>query len=151
MSGGARQRLGGEKRLKRFDRPAYCLLAALLASGCSETERASVKGRVTLDSEPLDGATISFIPTSQGKGIAAWAKVQGGEFSIEAAQGPKCGDNRVEIRCVRPTGRTLPYAPHLDEFREIVPIKYNSQSQLTAKILPGENQSDFSLKSSSEP
>ena len=43
------------------------ILLGLLLAGCgSEDELATVKGKVTLNGEPLEGATVQFQPTAEG-------------------------------------------------------------------------------------
>ncbi len=129
--------------------PCVILLAATV--GCSG--RASVSGNVTLDGQPIDGGTISFIPADNAKVSAAWGKIEGGRYSIRAGEGPGIGPHRVEIRWSRKTGRKIPALPPaspneiIEQVMEAVPTQYNAQSELKAEIKAGENTVNFELQS----
>lgn len=127
-------------------------LAALsaLCLGCGANESAEVRGKVSLDGQPLEEGTISFIPNT-GSQNQAWAPIKGGAFVIEGSSGLGLGVSRVEIRALRRTGKILPTSisgmePDY-EMQEVIPQRYNSASQLKAEIKPGVNQIDFDLKS----
>ena len=121
---------------------ATCLL---LAAGCGGASRGAVNGKVTLDGKPVDGGMISFIPETAEQGKPAWTDIVAGEYSLDVSRGPAVGPNRVEIRWLRKTGRKSPYDPHLDEMREAVPDRYNSDSELRVEVKSGANQFDFKL------
>lgn len=74
-----------------------CAVAAFLLSGCSPAgpERFAVQGRVTLDGQPVSEASIIFTP--QGKGLAAAAVIENGQYKLTGADGPSKGDFRVQI------------------------------------------------------
>jgi hypothetical protein len=55
------------------------------------------------------------------------------------------GPNRFEIRWTRTTNRRTIENPDLFETEEPVPARYNSQSELKAKVTPGNNPLDFTL------
>ena len=117
----------------------------LLAAGCGASRRGAAAGRVTLDGEPVEGGTITFIPAAAGQGQPAWADIVAGEYSLSASRGPAVGPNRVEIRWPRKTGRKAPYDPQLDEMREAIPDRYNRESELRVDVKPGRNRLDFEL------
>jgi len=123
-----------------------CLLAFL--AGCGSRTAASVHGKVTLDGAPLDEATISFVPTVGGQRQSAWTTIKNGEYAIAEKDGLGTGPFRVEIRALRPTGeKPNPNEPTMVPSKEIIPAKYNSNSELKAEIKPGENAADFAIKS----
>jgi hypothetical protein len=140
--------------LRRAGCAAGWLLLMGLA-GCTSEHRGSVSGQVKFNGQALDDATINFVPLSGSQLGAAWTKVENGEYSIAAANGPAPGNHRVEIRATRKTGVNKkavsnPALAHLHgeyEAREIVPARYNTKSDLTAEIKPGKNVADFELKS----
>jgi hypothetical protein len=117
--------------------------------GCRGENRAAVQGTVTLGGAAIDG-TINFVSTD-GKSIAgASGEIQAGYYSIPAARGPIVGTYRVEVRSVQKTGRmhrAPPPANQMEEWADIVPVRYNSQSELKAEIKPGDNELDFDLES----
>ncbi|MBI3464124.1 MAG: hypothetical protein HY000_13865 [Planctomycetes bacterium] len=126
----------------------FAALAAML--GCAAEEQAEVRGKVTLDGQPVEEGTISFIPSTGSQNQAAWAPIKGGEFVIDGSQGLATGVSRVEIRALRRTGRILPTSMPGEpeyEMQDYIPQRYNSASQLKAEIKPGPNQVDFELKS----
>ena len=134
---------------------ATTLVAVLLvvAAGCGGSNRAAVTGEVTLDGQPVEGGTISFIPADGAAGPPAWGKIEAGRYSIPAREGPPPGTSRVEIRWTRKTGRKLPAVPPappgemIEETVEAVPARYNARSELKAEVQGGKNTFDFKLKS----
>jgi len=121
------------------------LLALTWNAGCSRPA-ASVSGKVTLDGAPLDDANISFVPQADTQKQAGWATISGGQYSIPESNGLGTGEFHVEIRALRPTGEKS-NDPTMIPAREIIPAKYNTQTQLTAEIKAGDNVKDFELKS----
>ncbi len=117
--------------------------------GCGSENSAWVNGKVTLDGTPLDEANISFVPKSGSQDGAAWTEIEKGEFSVPATSGLGTGEFRVEIRALRNTGK----GPTSDDptipvnSKEILPPRYNTRSELVAKIELGENSVNFDLKS----
>jgi hypothetical protein len=103
---------------------------------------------VTLDGAPLDEATISFVPMTGGARQSAWTTIKNGEYTIVEKDGLGTGPFRVEIRALRPTGeKPNPNEPTMVPSKEIIPSRYNSNSELKAEIKPGVNTKDFALKS----
>ena len=126
----------------------FLLLATLLAaSGCGgNSGRMSVKGKVTLDDQPVEAGSIVFLPS--GEGTKAAAAIEKGEYAVAADEGLKPGKYRVEVSWFKPTGRKMESADPgimMDETREAIPAKYNANSTLTAEITSGENVKDFAL------
>jgi hypothetical protein len=117
--------------------------------GCARRQEAAVSGAVTLDGSPLDDATISFAPVTKGQQQAAWTTITAGRYAIAPSEGLGIGASRVEIRALRTAGdKSAANDPTLPTFgKEIVPAKYNSNSQLVVEIRPGENIANFDLKS----
>jgi len=66
---------------------------------------------------------------------------------------PAGGTSRVEIRWDRKTGKKSPGVPPappdtmIEETEEAVPARYNTQSELTAEVKPGQNAFNFEPKS----
>ncbi|HEY2413132.1 MAG TPA: hypothetical protein VGI40_12860 [Pirellulaceae bacterium] len=127
---------------------AYLALFFLIAlAGCDRGSGAAVNGTVTLDGVPLDEATITFVPETGGQRQAAWAPIAGGKYAIDSSSGLGSGQFRVEIRAVRSGNeKANPNDPTLMTAKEIVPSKYNSNSELSTEIRPGKNTANFDLK-----
>ena len=125
-------------------------LLLIVAVGCGSNQ-AGVSGDVTLGGQPIEGGSISFIPTDSTAGPPAHGKIEGGHYSIAARDGPAIGTSRVEIRWTRKTGRKIPaIAPapkgsFTEETIEAVPPRYNSKSELEVPVERGDNTFDFKL------
>lgn len=117
-----------------FTRNSHWLIV-LLVLGCGDPDRTSVSGKVTLDGQPVERGTISFIPTHGHPAPNAWGEIVKGVYSIEHRNGPAPGNNRVEIHWPRKTGRKSPYAPDIDEYSEAVPDRYHRDSELRIDLV----------------
>ncbi len=143
-------------------RSVACFLVVLTAVGCGrrhdQWNRAAVRGRVLLDGAPLAEGTITFFPAEGVQGPAAGGPIRDGTYDLAQHDGPVLGRQRIEIRSVQKTGRTVPspVAPEADgpvsagqlveERIEIVPSVYNSNTTLVREIKPADNELDFELK-----
>ena len=127
----------------------HLFFVLLLLPGCNGGQRGEVSGQVTLNGEPVENGMIAFIPTADRDAPSAWTKIIDGHYQIPAIQGPGVGPCRVEIRWAKKTGRQIPAVPPagpvIEETREVVPQRYNLQSELEADIQAGENVADFKL------
>ena len=134
-----------------------CLLVAMsiaAAGGCGgesvEEIRGAVKGKVTLDGQPVKQGSIRFIPTAGTKGPEGGSRIQDGVYSIELENGAAIGKNRVEITANKPTGKKVKSAMSdnvIDETEEAIPERYNKRSTLAKSVEKGTNEFDFDLKS----
>jgi hypothetical protein len=127
-------------------------MAAVLAglTGCGDSSRASVSGRITIDGRPVESGAINFFPTGDTKGPSAGASIVEGHYSISADKGVVVGENLVQIRGVRKTGKMVnsPMGHGLiEEWADQVPEKYNKRTTLSRAIEPGANVMDFELSS----
>lgn len=128
------------------------LTAAALAtaSGCGgSVNRAEVGGKVSLDGKPLPTGTISFIPTETNQGPSSGGAIINGEYIVPESQGVAIGTNKVRIRSTQPTGRKIVHRPGemIDEWKQIIPAKYNDASEIVCTVATGSNRLDFDLKS----
>ena len=59
------------------------------------------------------------------------------------------GNQKVQIRASKVVGKKKLYddekSPYQDILEEILPAKYNDQTELTLDIQPGENHQDYDL------
>lgn len=118
----------------------------LTVSGCGGTTetftRAAIKGTVTLDDQPLDNATIRFIPTGSTVGPKTEFPISQGEFLADQSIGPPVGDHRVEIDLIDEQWQhddeqaieKLQQSPQKKISRAVLPDRYHKMSSLTATI-----------------
>ena len=121
--------------------------------GGGEVRRAEIRGEVSLDGELVPNGSIVFLPASGNSGPSAGGSIQDGRYMISRDDGPALGTNHVEIRALRKTGRKIRSPDPLsgdrliDERRESVPARYNTESVLEVEIQSGKNEFNFSLES----
>ncbi|MBN1853202.1 MAG: hypothetical protein JW829_10780 [Pirellulales bacterium] len=124
-----------------------CLLAAfLLVPGCSDQMKTGdVTGNIQVDGQPARTGSIAFIPVD-GKSPTAGAEILGGQYSAKVP----LGEVKVEIRVSKVVGHKklydTPNSPIQPILEEVLPEKYNNQTELQMKVEPGKNQKDFDLK-----
>jgi hypothetical protein len=130
---------------RRF-RVAFTLGLLVLAAvaGCSgDASQGTVNGEVTFDDQPVKEGSIRFSPMD-GKSATAGAKIVDGKFTAKVP----VGKHKVEINAPKPTGRKVRAGDEMvDELTELLPAKYNLQSNLTADVKPGTQPLKFDLKS----
>ena len=129
-------------------RLAVAVVAGLSAQGCSgsgdDLPRESVSGTVTLDGRPLSTGAIRFSPSRNdlsGHAVEGGDSIKNGRFSISREVGLIPGDYRVSIF----SGNTTGQRPSADAgpgriakaAKELIPAKYNSQSELMANVPKG--------------
>jgi hypothetical protein len=130
-------------------------LLVLLSFGCSRAEKGdgfaheAVSGTVTLNRQPLDSASIQFIPAAPGTLPETSADIKDGKFEIGSERGPVPGSYKVLISSqsaaeVRPGEMPGdPPKPRPDP----IPAKYNTKSTLTAEVKAGgPNSFEFPLQ-----
>jgi hypothetical protein len=107
---------------------------------------AEVTGKVLLDGAPLGAGTVTFVAID-GRAAPVAAPVKDGAFSLKAP----VGTSRVEIRAPRVVGKTKTYdkpeAKESSVTEELLPARYNAQSELRFEVKLGANEATFDLKS----
>lgn len=114
-------------------------------------DRRIVKGSVTLNGKPLEGAAIRFLP--QPTGPVAAGKVINGMYEISNKGGVPLGKHRVEIKGtpILPAdteGKSLGEIDAATKPAIPIPDKYHSKSELEASVEAGSEPFivDFELK-----
>ena len=119
---------------------------AVLTAGCGGPPKADVKGKVTLDGQPLKDGWIEFFPID-GKGQTAAAIIKDGEYQ---AQTSVCM-MKVCVNANKVVGKHKAYdtpdSPMIEEVKNMIPAKYNTSSELKAEMKAGPNEHNFELKS----
>lgn len=117
-----------------------CLVAAA-AAGCGgradELPREPISGKITLDGRPLEAGMITFAPSDAPEPVVS-GLVKDGAFELQRPDGPIPGRHRVSVWAKGPTGKKVknPDDPEqwVDETRDLVPPRYNFNSELTAEV-----------------
>lgn len=156
--------------MKRFLGLALVALASFAVVGCngSSLKTEMVVGVVTLDGTPVEGATVTFSPTSGG--VPAIGQTdKDGKYTLTSQQGGAPGKGAVvgeyqvgivksvntapqptqeELEKASAEGRdiTKEYPP---QYEDLVPKQYKLPqfSGLTASVQAGSNTFDFELTS----
>ena len=122
--------------------PAMILLVGLVGCG-SRGDLGSVRGKVTLDGQPLPNAFVVYAPTT--KGTTSYGRTDaGGNYEMmftDSQRGAWIGENSVRIS-TGDLGSGGGPGP-----KERIPNVYNEASTLTAIVKAGSNTFDFELKS----
>jgi hypothetical protein len=127
------------------------LLAGLLLAGCGRSgpQRYDVSGSVSFAGEKISEGAIAFTPIGETKGPRVGGNIQQGQYHIDRSGGPVAGRHRVEVTCIRKTGRQIKMGTQIvDQTDNFIPPEYSGDtSELTADIQPsGKNIFDFDLK-----
>lgn len=118
------------------------LVGLLLITGCDKStgpELGQVKGRVTLNGQPLEGARIIFWP---GEGRPSVATTDGaGRYELRYTtnqNGALVGNHQVRISTAIPL-------PDDTTAKEVVPAEFNTNSTLVREVKLGRNEYDFDI------
>ncbi|MEX2172364.1 MAG: hypothetical protein WD851_23795 [Pirellulales bacterium] len=127
-------------------RVVLCIALALLAGCNSQPTQGTLEGKVTLDGAPLKSGLIRFVPTD-GQTPTADATITDGTFRATVPPGEK----RVEINAPQVTGQRKAYdtpdSPTVDVVHELLPTKYNVNSELVFTVQAGSQTPEFALQS----
>ena len=136
---------------RRLPARAALVLAVLLpmVSGCGRgdgIERVTMAGSVTFRGQPVAEGQIRFIPKAGTAAPLTIEKVAAGRYATETSGGVPVGKHRVEILAWNPN-EPAPSGPGAPPRRQLLPAKYNTQSQLEITLEPGQGQlnKDFDL------
>ncbi|HEY2410899.1 MAG TPA: carboxypeptidase-like regulatory domain-containing protein [Pirellulaceae bacterium] len=138
MSGGLSRALSSRRIIL-----GLTALLALSASCSKRGDLADVRGKVTLDGQPLANAFVVFAPTEHGTTSYGRTDANGSYEMMftDNEKGAWIGNNSVRIS-TGDLGTGGGPGP-----KERVPIVYNEATTLTADVKPGKNAFDFDLKS----
>jgi hypothetical protein len=124
-------------------------IALVSMIGCSTGDTATVNGTVTLDGSPLKEGVVRFVPVD-GKTPTASADIKDGKFNANV---PK-GEMRVELSAPKVIGKKKMYdtpdSPVVDEVAELLPERYNVNSELKITVKGGGQKETFTLESKSK-
>ncbi len=117
-----------------------CLVTSTALSGCSDdAQRGTVTGRVTLDGQPLKTGIIRFVP-ADGRSATADGPITDGNYAVTVPPGEK----RVVITAPKVVGKKkmyeTPESPVVAIVEELLPARYNVQSELKLTVLTGNHE-----------
>jgi hypothetical protein len=106
-----------------------------------------ITGEVTLDGQPVKDGRIQFTPLD-GQSQPGGATVVEGKFTAKVP----VAKMKVEINGNKLTGRKIkaydtPESPLMDEVLELIPPKYNINSELMLDVKQGSQAVKYDLKS----
>lgn len=118
------------------------LLLLLLVVGCSKGKpMGDVRGKVTLNGEPLAQGAVRFVAVN-GDTPTSGGLISNGEFQVEvpvAKQRVEISSNSVDKE------KTPPNATADQIVMKSLPAKYNSHSELTIDVVSGRNDVEYKL------
>ena len=124
------------------------VIASLGATGCGGHTFHHVSGKVSLDGQPLPGASIAFLPEHEDHPTLIGTTDQAGSYTLQWTEqlvGAPLGNYRVCISTFREGNEEAnppkPSAP------ERVPRCYNIESRLAREVKEQSNVFDFELSS----
>ncbi len=130
---------------------AMLLGVVLLTTGCTQADYGDlgrVSGTVTLDGKPYPNAEVTFSPEAGGrpsKGITD----ESGHYEliyIRTTKGAELGTHAVRITTI-PKEESAPGQAQNATYKEPLPTRYNTRSDLMREVAPGDTTIDFDLQS----
>lgn len=135
--------------MKRTTQAAVCLTLLVispLVAGCgSDSDLAAVRGKVTLDGQPLEDAIVEFQPMSADGSPSSGRTDADGQYELMHTfdtPGAIPGEHVVTIRTA---GTFFDDEGNEFEREESVPARYNTDTELKRTIDSGSNTIDFEL------
>lgn len=119
--------------------------------GCDRSDRLPLNGEVSFDGTPVKHGYVQFTPMAATKGPTSGADIKDGAYQVAPVRGLMQGAYRVEIQAWERTGGVSLDPVTGEKFQggalvQLLPDKYNKQSELTLEIEPGTRTFDFHLK-----
>jgi hypothetical protein len=116
-------------------------------AGCANDNKAEVTGSVRFDGKPVEKAILTFTPVD-GSTPTSGGHVLNGQYSSRVY----LGKTKVSISMSKVIGmkKLYPDDPNSKEYPvtgEVLPARYNKESELFVDVKPGTNVENFNLKS----
>jgi hypothetical protein len=124
----------------------FCQAMFVLGTGCARGPAVGiVQGEVTLDGQPIKDGRISFTPVD-GEASTAGSSIVDGRFQAEVP----VTHMKVAINANKVVGKRKAYdtpdSPVFDDVVEMVPARYNVNSDLTLDVKRGPQEVKYDLK-----
>jgi hypothetical protein len=108
-----------------------------------ELERVMVSGQASYQGEPIVVGQIRFTPIPPSSGPLTIEQIRDGKFNTLLNGGLPVGTHRVEIKMFRPEEyATMGRSPGSPGPEQLLPEKFNRESELTIKVAPGSDPFD---------
>ena len=123
------------------------LVTLLALAGCGDNSGlVEVKGKITLDGTPVEKGAITFIPVD-GKTRTAGSEIKEGKYLARVAPGTM----KVSISAPKVIGKKplydVPNSRERDVTEEVLPARYNEETELRLEVKPGGVEKTWDLKS----
>lgn len=127
---------------------ATLLLFSLALAGCNDSGRLPLKGSVAFEGEPIQNGYVQFRPLAGTTGPTSGADVKDGSYELDAVRGLFKGSYRVDIQAWKRSGgisidRVTGEKTKGGDLKQILPAKYNKDSELTIDV--GGDQTEFNF------
>ena len=121
------------------------MVSCFFLTGCGKKrvlpDREVVTGTVTLDDVPLKEGSITFASEEDiAMGLPSSAAIVDGKYEAKVSAGLK----QVKISCFAKTAGTSVID---EEFKQLIPAKYNDKSTLEANVSPDKTEFNYELDS----
>jgi len=141
--------------------PFVCLLALLFGCGQKGPKVHFVTGIVTLDGQPVEGASVNFAPKQatdpsdiKGPLLAGGTTDANGKYTLSTTRGSAVGGGTTEgeyhVTIVKKKLTNPPTAPGAmvgrPQYEYGVPQVFERDSKMTAEVVKGKNTINFALK-----
>lgn len=127
-----------------FGHTMWIGIAILVGCDNSSEGRGSVKGKVSFDGKPVEKGMVTFTPTGETKGPAAFATIENGAYKLKASDnGPVIGSHKVTLMGERDSGKKDSGGATI--YEQVIPSEYSKPNSLTAQIKAGENEVNLEL------
>lgn len=126
------------------------LVSAIGCSGGETVHEVEVTGKITIDGQPIDNGSISFV-AADGVARTGGGIIKDGQYIARVAPGEKkvmvLGNKLVGTE---PLYQGVPDSPTREKFETVTPPAYNAahQTPLRATITDGPQTVDFELSKS---
>lgn len=130
---------------------AALLFSSAALMGCKDSRRLPVEGKVTFDGQPVEWGYVQFSPSAGTTGPTSGADIKDGAYEVASVRGLFQGTYRVAIQAWKRSGGVSidPVTGEKTEgggnLKQILPPKYNDESELTVEIGGGERTFNFNL------
>jgi hypothetical protein len=133
----------------RWWQAPWAALALVALAGCSASTT-EMSGTITFDGEPVKEGAINVVPLD-GKGQSAGGAIKDGHYTVADAP---LGEVKITITATdfknileKKKLYDMPDSPERVRYGQLLPKKYNDESELRYLVTPGANKKDFELTS----
>jgi hypothetical protein len=130
--------------------PCLLSVSVLVALGCDDSDgidRVLISGDVTFNGEPVEKGQIRFIPIDGAANPITIDPIDDGAYTTENTRGVPVGTHRVEILGYDGEEyRNAPTGPGAPPVRQLLPKKYNKESELQVTLESGQDNDELNFE-----